>query len=60
MSLDEIESRLGSLLQANTISQLKSGVWKERLEDSMSETFSILWRSHKRDKRDWERFPSFS
>ncbi|KAF6163136.1 hypothetical protein GIB67_025000 [Kingdonia uniflora] len=32
MSLDEIESRLGSLLQANTISQLKSGVWKERLE----------------------------
>ncbi|KAF6169432.1 hypothetical protein GIB67_021435, partial [Kingdonia uniflora] len=32
MSLDEIESRLGSLLQANTISQLKSGVWKKRLE----------------------------
>ncbi|KAF6142564.1 hypothetical protein GIB67_039528 [Kingdonia uniflora] len=32
MSLDEIESRLGSLLQANTISQLKSGVWKEWLE----------------------------
>ncbi|RZC65417.1 hypothetical protein C5167_009104 [Papaver somniferum] len=32
MSLDEIESRLGSLLQADTISQLKSSVWKERLE----------------------------
>ncbi|KAF6164317.1 hypothetical protein GIB67_029200 [Kingdonia uniflora] len=32
MSLDEIESRLGSLLQVNTISQLKSGVWKEWLE----------------------------
>ncbi|KAF6158932.1 hypothetical protein GIB67_012349 [Kingdonia uniflora] len=29
MSLDEIKSRLGSLLQANAISQLKSGVWKE-------------------------------
>ncbi|KAF8413913.1 hypothetical protein HHK36_001909 [Tetracentron sinense] len=32
MSLEEIESRLGSLLQPDTISQLKSGVWKERLE----------------------------
>ncbi|KAF6147238.1 hypothetical protein GIB67_039368, partial [Kingdonia uniflora] len=32
ISLDEIESGLGSLLEANTISQLKSGVWKERLE----------------------------
>ncbi|KAL5994649.1 Protein MICROTUBULE ORGANIZATION 1 [Asimina triloba] len=32
MSLEEIEGRLGSLLQADTISQLKSGVWKERLE----------------------------
>ncbi|KAF6140689.1 hypothetical protein GIB67_013982 [Kingdonia uniflora] len=37
--------------------QLKSSVWSERLEDSMSVTFSILWRSH---KGDWERFPSFS
>ncbi|KAH7857794.1 hypothetical protein Vadar_016518 [Vaccinium darrowii] len=32
MSLEEIESRLGSLIQAETISQLKSAVWKERLE----------------------------
>ncbi|KNA20108.1 hypothetical protein SOVF_055370 [Spinacia oleracea] len=32
MSLEEIESRLGSLIQAETISQLKSTVWKERLE----------------------------
>uniref|UniRef100_A0A5B7AKF7 Protein MOR1 n=1 Tax=Davidia involucrata TaxID=16924 RepID=A0A5B7AKF7_DAVIN len=32
MSLEEIESRLGSLIQAETLSQLKSAVWKERLE----------------------------
>ncbi|XP_038725142.1 protein MOR1-like isoform X2 [Tripterygium wilfordii] len=32
MSLEEIESRLGSLIQAETVSQLKSSVWKERLE----------------------------
>ncbi|KAK6267582.1 hypothetical protein QUC31_011742 [Theobroma cacao] len=32
MSLEEIESRLGSLIQADTVSQLKSAVWKERLE----------------------------
>ncbi|KAI8567611.1 hypothetical protein RHMOL_Rhmol02G0135000 [Rhododendron molle] len=32
MSLEEIESRLGSLIHADTISQLKSAVWKERLE----------------------------
>ncbi|XP_050288115.1 protein MOR1 isoform X4 [Quercus robur] len=32
MSLEEIESRLGSILQADTVSQLKSTVWKERLE----------------------------
>ncbi|XXG85325.1 hypothetical protein AAC387_Pa11g0421 [Persea americana] len=32
MSLEEIEGKLGSLLKADTISQLKSGVWKERLE----------------------------
>ncbi|KAJ6894748.1 protein MOR1 [Populus alba x Populus x berolinensis] len=32
MSLEEIETRLGSLIQADTISQLKSAVWKERLE----------------------------
>ncbi|URD81257.1 CLASP N terminal [Musa troglodytarum] len=32
MSLEEIEGKLSSLLKAETISQLKSGVWKERLE----------------------------
>lgn len=32
MSLEEIENRLGSLIQADTISLLKSTVWKERLE----------------------------
>ncbi|KAK8488641.1 hypothetical protein V6N12_055631 [Hibiscus sabdariffa] len=31
-SLEEIESRVGSLIQADVISQLKSAVWKERLE----------------------------
>ncbi|XP_022977426.1 protein MOR1-like [Cucurbita maxima] len=32
MSLEEVESRLGSLVEADTVSQLKSTVWKERLE----------------------------
>ncbi|TQD81851.1 hypothetical protein C1H46_032604 [Malus baccata] len=32
MSLEEIESRLGSLIQEETVSQLKSSAWKERLE----------------------------
>ncbi|XP_061370641.1 protein MOR1-like isoform X2 [Gastrolobium bilobum] len=32
MSLEEIESRIGSLIQSDTITQLKSAVWKERLE----------------------------
>ncbi|KAJ9565978.1 hypothetical protein OSB04_001944 [Centaurea solstitialis] len=32
MTLEEIESRLGSLIQEDTITQLKSTVWKERLE----------------------------
>uniref|UniRef100_A0A2P2MMY9 Protein MOR1 n=1 Tax=Rhizophora mucronata TaxID=61149 RepID=A0A2P2MMY9_RHIMU len=32
MSLEEIESRLGSLVQEDTVTQLKSTVWKERLE----------------------------
>ncbi|EPS71179.1 hypothetical protein M569_03579, partial [Genlisea aurea] len=32
MSMEEIESRLGSLIQSETINQLKSAVWKERLE----------------------------
>ncbi|XP_057764557.1 protein MOR1 isoform X1 [Salvia miltiorrhiza] len=36
MSLEEIESRLGSLIQAETITQLKSAVWKERLEAIVS------------------------
>uniref|UniRef100_A0A9I9CQR2 Protein MOR1 n=1 Tax=Cucumis melo TaxID=3656 RepID=A0A9I9CQR2_CUCME len=32
MSLEEVESKLGSLVEADTVSQLKSTVWKERLE----------------------------
>ncbi|KAL1560195.1 Protein MICROTUBULE ORGANIZATION 1, variant 2 [Salvia divinorum] len=36
ISLEEIESRLGSLIQAETITQLKSAVWKERLEAIVS------------------------
>ncbi|XP_027367381.1 protein MOR1 [Abrus precatorius] len=32
MSLEEIESRIGSIIQSDTIIQLKSAVWKERLE----------------------------
>ncbi|KAG6594399.1 Protein MOR1, partial [Cucurbita argyrosperma subsp. sororia] len=32
MSLEEVESRLGSLVDADIVSQLKSTVWKERLE----------------------------
>ncbi|XP_078437424.1 ARM repeat superfamily protein [Wolffia australiana] len=32
MSLEEIESRVGSIIPPETISLLKSGVWKERLE----------------------------
>ncbi|KAI5657025.1 hypothetical protein M9H77_25818 [Catharanthus roseus] len=32
MSIEEIEEKVGSLIQADTISQLKSAVWKERLE----------------------------
>ena len=32
MSLEEIESRLGSLVQADTVSLLKSAAWKEQLE----------------------------
>jgi len=45
MSLEEIESRLGSILQADTVSQLKSTVWKERLEgwlSSLSTLFIVL------------------
>lgn len=32
MGLEEIEDKLGSLIPSDTVSQLKSGVWKERLE----------------------------
>ncbi|THG23725.1 hypothetical protein TEA_019522 [Camellia sinensis var. sinensis] len=32
MTLEEIESRLGSIVQADSVSKLKSAVWKERLE----------------------------
>ncbi|PAN27869.1 hypothetical protein PAHAL_5G114100 [Panicum hallii] len=32
MSLEEIEERISSIVKAETISQLKSTVWKERLE----------------------------
>ncbi|KAK4798359.1 hypothetical protein SAY86_030685 [Trapa natans] len=32
MSLEEIESKVDTLVQSETISQLKSSVWKERLE----------------------------
>ncbi|KAI7999621.1 Protein MOR1 [Camellia lanceoleosa] len=36
MSLEEIESRIGSLINADSVSQLKSAVWKERLEAIVS------------------------
>ncbi|GER25405.1 microtubule organiziation 1 family protein [Striga asiatica] len=36
MGLEEIETRLGSLIQSDTITQLKSAVWKERLEAIVS------------------------
>nr|GMD91866.1 protein MOR1 isoform X1 [Ipomoea batatas] len=36
MSLEEIESKLGSLIQPETITMLKSAVWKERLEAIVS------------------------
>ncbi|GFQ07256.1 protein mor1 [Phtheirospermum japonicum] len=36
MSLEEIETRLGSLIQVETITQMKSSVWKERLEAIVS------------------------
>ncbi|PQM35786.1 hypothetical protein Pyn_40963 [Prunus yedoensis var. nudiflora] len=45
MSLEEIESRLGSLIQADTISQLKSSAWKERLEAISS--FKQQWKVYK-------------
>ncbi|CAL5365228.1 unnamed protein product [Camellia sinensis] len=36
LSLEEIESRIGSLINADSVSQLKSAVWKERLEAIVS------------------------
>ncbi|KAJ4907051.1 Protein MOR1 [Raphanus sativus] len=36
MGLEEIENRLGSLVKPETISHLKSTVWKERLEATLS------------------------
>ncbi|KAI8000506.1 Protein MOR1 [Camellia lanceoleosa] len=36
MTLEEIESRLGSIVQADSVSKLKSTVWKERLEAIVS------------------------
>ena len=46
MSLEEIEGKLSSLIKAETISQLKSGLWKERLEGlllcSMNHLFYFL------------------
>jgi cytoskeleton-associated protein 5 len=36
MTLEEIESRLSSQIQADTVGQLKSTVWKERLEGCLS------------------------
>ncbi|CAL9235657.1 unnamed protein product [Arabidopsis halleri] len=36
MGLEEIENRLGSLVKPETISQLKSSVWKERLEATLA------------------------
>lgn len=44
MGLEEIENRLGSLVKPETISQLKSSVWKERLEGLLKalRTFFIL------------------
>ncbi|CAH8374190.1 unnamed protein product [Eruca vesicaria subsp. sativa] len=36
MGLEEIENRLGSLVKPETVSKLKSTVWKERLEATLS------------------------
>ncbi|VFQ82754.1 unnamed protein product [Cuscuta campestris] len=36
MSLEQIESRIGSLIQPDTISMLKSASWKERVEAILS------------------------
>lgn len=65
MSIEEIEEKVGSLIQADTISQLKSAVWKERLEGiSILETsFAFLNSTLKsacvytiQSFRVWEKF----
>ncbi|CAL5359780.1 unnamed protein product [Camellia sinensis] len=56
MSLEEIESKIGSLINADSVSQLKSAVWKERLEEMSIEmvayiaieAISILEKMHSR------------
>ncbi|CAA2988094.1 MOR1 isoform X2, partial [Olea europaea subsp. europaea] len=45
MSLEEIENKLGSLIQADTIVQLKSSVWKERLEGMSERVADIKTRT---------------
>lgn len=42
MGLEEIENRLGSLVKTETISQLKSSVWKERLEGLLNVLRTLL------------------
>nr|CAB3474615.1 unnamed protein product [Digitaria exilis] len=46
MSLEEIEERLSSVVKAETISQLKSTVWKERLEGVSEKVADIKTRAH--------------
>ncbi|KAL0770544.1 hypothetical protein Bca101_035695 [Brassica carinata] len=45
MGLEEIENRLGSLVKTETISQLKSSVWKERLEGASERVADIKTRA---------------
>lgn len=42
MSMEEIEGKLGTLVPADTITQLKSTVWKERLEGHFISHYSAL------------------
>ena len=43
MGLEEIENRLGSLVKPETVSQLKSSVWKERLEGLLKALRTLLF-----------------
>lgn len=43
MGLEEIENRLGSLVKPETISHLKSTVWKERLEGLSKAYLTLLF-----------------